>query len=360
MRYDFEIFHTPGSKIYLADALSRLCSGFDGSTDSDKAETLAVEEYVRAIVDSSLYSNCCLEEIQEAVADDKFYHLVTGYLVNGWPPSYPGDAPNEFRRLYGCQYRLTVIDSLLYYDARVYSHQTLRGNYLELCLEGHQGITKCRRRAQRQFWWPGLSFDIQHYVEKCNTCIIHGQVKHQPQHEMELPSGPWEVVGSDIFTLDGELYLVVIDYYTRWIETVHIHRQTAQAVIQAMKYIYSRLGILKVVRSDNGPCYNCDEFLKFAKNFGFRLVTSSPRYPESNGMAEGAVKTVKRLWKKSADKDSALIPYRTTPPLATGYSPSELMLGRSVRTLLGTPRNSRVDYNDFEHRDLELKETAKV
>ncbi|KAF6026017.1 hypothetical protein EB796_015676 [Bugula neritina] len=101
MRYDFEIFHTPGSKMYLADALSRPCSGFDGSTDYDKAETLAVEEYVRAIVDSSLYSDCRLEEIQNAVADDEFYHLVTGYLVNGWPPSYPGEAPNEFRRLYG-------------------------------------------------------------------------------------------------------------------------------------------------------------------------------------------------------------------------------------------------------------------
>jgi len=37
MRYDFEIFHTPGSKMYLADALSRPCSGFDGSKDSVKA-----------------------------------------------------------------------------------------------------------------------------------------------------------------------------------------------------------------------------------------------------------------------------------------------------------------------------------
>jgi len=34
---------------YLADALSRPCSGFDGSTDYNKTETLAVEEYVRAI-----------------------------------------------------------------------------------------------------------------------------------------------------------------------------------------------------------------------------------------------------------------------------------------------------------------------
>jgi len=36
------------------------------------------------------------------------------------------------------------------------------------------------------------------------------------------------------------------------------------------------------------------------------------------------------------------------------------MFGRSVRTPLGTPRNSILDYDDFEHRDLELKKTAKV
>jgi hypothetical protein len=150
----------------------------------------------------------------------------------------------------------------------------------------------------------------------------------------------------------------MIDYYSRWIEAVKISRQTASAVIAAMKYLFARLGVPKIVRSDNGTCYNCKEFLKFAKEYGFRSITSSPRYPESNGLAESAVRIVKRLWKKSADKDTALMSYRTTP-LATGYSPSELMFGRSVRTPLGKPVDCVVDYDEFERNDLEQRQLAK-
>ena len=48
----------------------------------------------------------------------------------------------------------------------------------------------------------------------------------------------------------------------------------------------------RTVRSDNDFCYNSRKFLKFVKGYGFNLVTSSPRYPESNKLAEGAVRRV--------------------------------------------------------------------
>lgn len=49
-------------------------------------------------------------------------------------------------------------------------------------------------------------------------------------------------------------------------------------------------------------------------------VTSSPHYPESNGLAEKAVKTVKTLWRKGGDRQDALLTYRTTP-LESGNRP---------------------------------------
>ena len=110
---------------------------------------------------------------------------------------------------------------------------------------------------------------------------------------------------------------MIIDYYSKWIEALPVHAQTSGAVIYVMKSAFSRFGVPKTVRSVNGRCYDRDEFRNFAANFGFQLVTCNPCYPQSNGLAEGTVKIVKKLWLKNADKIEALSVYRTTP-LSTG------------------------------------------
>ena len=49
----------------------------------------------------------------------------------------------------------------------------------------------------------------------------------------------------------------------------------------------------------NGPQYSASTFTQFAKEYGISQITSSPRYPQSNGAAERAVKTVKALLEKN-------------------------------------------------------------
>ena len=94
--------------------------------------------------------------------------------------------------------------------------------------------------------------------------------------------------------------------------------------------IFARHGIPQEVRSDNGPQYSSSAFSKFAQEYGFSHVTSSPRYPQSNGEAERAVKTSKRLIKKADDPYLPMLTYRSTP-LQNGYSPAELLINRRLR-----------------------------
>ena len=69
--------------------------------------------------------------------------------------------------------------------------------------------------------------------------------------------------------------------------------KTANTVVTHLKDIFARHEISEKVISNNGPKYASDNF---SKEYGFEHVTSSPRYPQSNGAAERAVKTVKSMF----------------------------------------------------------------
>ena len=90
--------------------------------------------------------------------------------------------------------------------------------------------------------------------------------------------------------------------------------------------------------TDNGPQFASTEFVAFSKRWGFQHITSSPHYPQSNGRAENAVKTVKRLLTKCQEtrqsEFQALLDWRNTPTEGLGSSPAQRFLGRRCRTLL--------------------------
>lgn len=125
---------------------------------------------------------------------------------------------------------------------------------------------------------------------------------------------------------------LTVDYFSRYPEVQQLKTTTSIAVISALKAVFSRHGIPEVVRSDNGPQFSSQEFARFARAYEFKHVTSSPRFPQSNGQVERMVQTVKRLLKRSEDQYLALLSYRATPLPWCDLSPSELSMGRRVRT----------------------------
>ena len=71
------------------------------------------------------------------------------------------------------------------------------------------------------------------------------------------PDYPWQMVGTDLFDLNGTNYLLVTDYFSRYPEVIKL---TSSAIITALKSMFSRHGIPEIVRSDNGPQYSSDHF----------------------------------------------------------------------------------------------------
>ena len=129
------------------------------------------------------------------------------------------------------------------------------------------------------------------------------------------------------------------------------------------KSVFARHGIPEKVISDNGPQFSSREFSQFACTYCFDHLTSSPYFPQSNGEAERAVRTIKQLLKKADDPYVALLAYRNTP-LHLGFSPAQLLMSRRLRTSVPTIHSLRVpnvpDQSSVSHQDKNEKHKQKL
>ena len=174
----------------------------------------------------------------------------------------------------------------------------------------------------------GLDYQniIRQLVEKCVTCSQHRGEHREPLLTTPVQERPWQRVSTGLFLWEKQIYLLIVDYFSRYIEVTHLTVASAETVVAAMKDVFSRHGTPETVVSDNGTQYSGAPFQTIAMEYGFNHVTSSPRYPQANGEAERAVATVKGLWKGGGEKAKALMTYRATP-LESSYSPAQLLMG---------------------------------
>ena len=105
-------------------------------------------------------------------------------------------------------------------------------------------------------------------------------------------------------------YLIIMDYYSRFIKIAQLDKTTAEVVILHCKNIFLRHGIPEEVVMDNWSQFDSNAFHKFLQQYQFRHITSIPYYPRCNGEAERGVKTVKALRKKGDETYLALLAYR--------------------------------------------------
>lgn len=196
-----------------------------------------------------------------------------------------------------------------------------------------KGLASAEQELVCSVWWPGLSRELEEVVRSCSKCLKERQQSPEPLIPSTFPTLPWQRVATDMFDWKASKYLLIVDYFSRYIEIAKLSGESATEVIRHTKSIFARHGIPQEVMSDNGPQFSSTEYREFAAAYGFSHATSSPRYPQSNGEAERAVKTVKDLLRQTTDPYMALLEYRSTH-LQNGYSPAELLMSRRLRTAL--------------------------
>ena len=154
----------------------------------------------------------------------------------------------------------------------------------------------------------------------------------------EIPSVPWSKVATDIFHFESKSYLLVVDYTSRFPIVREINSMLDQHIAEHFRLIFSEYGWPGTLVSDNGQFYVAKTFTSLMKEYAVNHITSSPHYPQSNGLAEKFVQIVKNLFYKVKDEGTdihkCLMIYRNTPIVTKSKSPMQILQQRSARSQL--------------------------
>ena len=276
-----------------------------------------------------------METIKTQIDHDTTLSDLRSTIIKGWPANRRSVNPC-IRHYWAMRDLLSVEDGIVLMSERVIIPLPSRKSILETIHSGHQGITKNQLLAKTTVYWPNINQDIENFVNNCEVCqqALPSQ-SHEPLHQHPIPERAWQVLGTDLFNWNNKDFLIIVDYYSKFSYIRKLSTTTSAMVAEQTKQILSESGIPQRVISDNGPQFTGEAYQQFVCTWEIEHVTSSPRYPMSNGMVERAIRTVKntldKARKSGVDPYLAMLSIQATPISDKLPSPAELLLGRKLQ-----------------------------
>ena len=118
-------------------------------------------------------------------------------------------------------------------------------------------------QGKNTVFWPKMTYDVQELIERCIIYQEHGKSQPIIGTIQDLPPLPWHTLTTDMFYWKRMDFLIVADVFSKYYLVRKLANSTLAAVCAELSMIVTELGLLHIIRSDNGPCYNSKEFQQF-------------------------------------------------------------------------------------------------
>ena len=199
-------------------------------------------------------------------------------------------------------------------------------------------MQRMKQLARTAVYWPNIDQDIGTLCRQCTACAEHqSQPPKLTNHPWMMPERPWSRLHVDhAINFMGSNWLVLVDAYSRYPCIQPTQSTSTKATTELLEESFAHFGYPHTLVTDNATTFTSEEFQEWCMKRGITHLRGAPYHPATNGAAERLVQSFKQALRKSAlPPRLALLEflqqYRRTP-LATGYSPSELLHGRQIRT----------------------------
>ena len=202
-RYDVTIKYQPGKEMQLANALS-CCP----ARASQKIKLDMLVDYIA-------FMKPWIKKLKDSTQRDPILVTVYQLTKQGWLHQRR-HIPRLVRRYWDFRDELSTDNGMLLKGPRLIIPVELQEEYLSRLHKGHLSVSKVQENAKQHMYWTGIDADIDDYTKQCQECIKRSQVAKEPLQPHDIPEGPWRKLGIDYFTFNGNSYVLICDYFSKF------------------------------------------------------------------------------------------------------------------------------------------------
>ena len=338
--FNFRIVYVKGGShaIKAADALSRHPVARDDEEVFDDIEPVVKAHAAQRVNDCDSVS---WRRVNEAAAVDDECVSLLQLIAEGFPGKREA-LPANLQSYWGMRDELYTVDNVPFKGKKMLIPKNLRPSVLEGLHAGHQGVSSMLSNARTRFFWPGMDAAVRQLRQQCKQCNEHAPSQsEEPTIISPPPEYPFQQAVADLFSLEGHTFLAYADRFSGWLEVERLKTNTYRNVHQTLLRWFRTFGVPEELATDGGPPFQSHDYRTFLRTWNVDRRLSSAYYPQSNGRAEAAVKSAKRILLGNIDPATgaldtdnaarAILAHRNTPTQDTGIPPSVMLFGRPLR-----------------------------
>ena len=231
-KYNLAVSYKPGSQLFLAHHLSRAVQ-YETTVAKDSFQVFSVELEKTSPMQALKFSPERLEQLQRCTVQDESQQTPKTTILSGWPAQ--GDqAPVSIREFWSFRDELSVHNGIpSFKSSGVIIPRVLRPEVMSKIHSSHLGIEACLRKARDSVFWPNMTSDEREQVSQCSICAeLQSQNPREPMQSHQISDRPWSRVAADQFKLHGKDYIVIVNFYSDFIEVTMLEENTSSAVIE--------------------------------------------------------------------------------------------------------------------------------
>ena len=236
---------------------------------------------------------------------------------------------------------------------------------------GHMGVARTEERIRQRFYWPGIHTSVQTFIHNCHACAQRKIATHNnkaPTQHIEVgePFTFWamDYMGPLPETARGNRHiLVMMDHFSKWCESFPTKDQKASTVANILLHkVFSRFGPPTVLHSDQGANFESNLMHELCDLMGIAKTRTSAYHPQCDGQVECQNRTLQDMLSKFVSNhaddwdqwlDPVVFAYNTSRHDSTGYSPYEMIFGRTPRMPfeleIGMPLSNPAQNTEYIH-----------
>ncbi len=165
-------------------------------------------------------------------------------------------------------------------------------------------MTRMKSSIGLRFYWLPMKDDIECWVKCCQSCAMtkRGHGRGRAPLIQELAGAPFQRVTFDVIgplpiTETGKQFiLVLVDYYTKWVEAYDLvdHKATTVADTITCNWI-ARLGVPLRLHCDNAQEFRGHVLKEVKELLGVKRKFTTPYRLQANGLCERTNQTIEGI-----------------------------------------------------------------